>query len=44
MGDSTGGLVLRYVAWGCGVLWAINAICLLLAHSVNSLADTDDDE
>jgi hypothetical protein len=39
MSDSAGGLVLRYVALGCGVLWIIALVTLVLAQSLNSLSD-----
>jgi len=42
MGDSTGGQVLRYIAWGCGIAWAVDLICLILAQGLNSLTDTDE--
>jgi len=41
MGDAVGGVVLTYVAWGCGGLWGVDLICLLLAAGINSLGDTD---
>jgi hypothetical protein len=42
MGDAVGGGVLRWVALGCGIIWAINLILLVLALSVNALSNPND--
>jgi hypothetical protein len=34
--------VLKYIALGCGVLFVVDLISLILAQAVNSLAETDD--
>jgi hypothetical protein len=39
MRDAAGGMVLRYVALGCGIFWVIALICLVLAQAVNSLSE-----
>ena len=39
MGDSVGGKVLQSVALGCGILWAIDLVCLVLALGLNWLSD-----
>ncbi len=44
MGDATGGVVLKYVAWGCGTLWAVDLISLLVVVGLNSLIDRDERE
>jgi len=41
MNDVTGGRVLGYVAWACGLLWVIDLICLVVALALNSLANDD---
>jgi hypothetical protein len=42
MGDSVGGGVLRWIALGCGIIWAINLILLVLALSINTLTNPND--
>ncbi|MGA2619504.1 MAG: hypothetical protein ABSF26_17990 [Thermoguttaceae bacterium] len=42
MGDSTGGLVVRYLALACGAGWTILLICLILVLGLNSLGDRDE--
>jgi hypothetical protein len=39
MGDSFGGIVVRYVALGCGVAWLMAVLCLVIAQGLNSLAE-----
>jgi hypothetical protein len=39
MNDTAGAMVLRYVALGCGILWIVNLVCLVLAQSLNSLGE-----
>lgn len=40
-GDLGGSHVLQYVALAIGILWAIDLVCLVLAHGLNSLSDAD---
>ena len=42
MGDPTGQTVLDAVAFGLGIFWVVDVICLVLALGVNSLVDQDD--
>jgi hypothetical protein len=42
MGDSGGGLVLRYVALGLGIGWSVVLVCLVVAGGLNSLGDNDE--
>lgn len=44
MDDPWGGSVLNRVALACGVLWAVDLICLVLVVAVNSLIDGDEGE
>ena len=44
MGDASGSVVLDWIALACGVVWVLDLICLILAHSINSLAELDDDD
>jgi hypothetical protein len=44
MGDSSGGLVLRWVALGCGIAWGVVLVCLVLVQGLNSLDDTDEND
>jgi len=44
MNDAEGGGVLRYIAWGCGVLWGVDLICLVLAVGLRVLTDHDEVE
>ena len=44
MGGPRGGDVLKYVAWGLGILWVVDVVCLVLAQGLNALTDTDDRE
>ena len=41
MGDVGGQYVLQWIALGIGVLWAIDAICLILALGVNAMTDAE---
>jgi hypothetical protein len=41
MGDSAGGAVLHRVALGCGILWGIELICLLLVLAIGTLRGPD---
>lgn len=40
MGDTSGGTALRYVAWGCGTLWVIGLVCLVLLVGLRALIDS----
>ena len=44
MGDSTGGGVLLRVALGCGILWGIDLICLVLVLAIGVLSGPDESE
>jgi hypothetical protein len=39
MGDATGGVVVRYVALACGILWVIGLICLVLLQGFHALKE-----
>jgi hypothetical protein len=41
MGDASGGGVLRWIALGCGIVWTLDVVLLVLALGVNALTDTD---
>jgi ammonia channel protein AmtB len=43
MGDYAGGAVLHRIALGCGILWVIDLICLVLASAIGSLRGPDDE-
>jgi hypothetical protein len=43
MGDAVGAQVAGYVALGCGVLFVVDLICLVLVQAVRSLVELDDD-
>jgi hypothetical protein len=43
MRDAAGGLVLRYVALGLGVVWAVDLVCLVLTLGFNSLSEPLDE-
>ncbi|OHB86363.1 MAG: hypothetical protein A2V98_17015 [Planctomycetes bacterium RBG_16_64_12] len=42
LNDQLGAKAVKYVALGCGVLFVIDLICLVLAQAVNSLDESDD--
>ena len=42
MGDSVGGGAMRWVALGCGIIWALVLILLVLALGVNAVSAADD--
>ncbi len=42
MGDAVGGGAMRWVALGCGIIWALDLILLVLALGVNALNAPDD--
>jgi hypothetical protein len=42
MGDAAGGGAMRWVALGCGIIWALDLILLVLALGVNALRAPDD--
>ena len=42
MDDTTGGNVLEYVAWGCGVLWVIDLVALVVVQGLGALVGSDE--
>ena len=40
--DPPGAAVLDRIVLGCGILWALDLICLILVQGINSLADSND--
>ncbi len=42
MNDIQGGVVTRYIAWGCGILWAISLVSLVLVQGLSALSDTSE--
>lgn len=44
MGDAAGGVVLYRITLGCGILWAIDLICLVLVQAIGSLKGPDEPE
>ena len=42
MGDSTGGVVLKYLALGCGILWFVDLAALVLVQGLQGLSDRDE--
>jgi hypothetical protein len=44
MGDTIGGGVMRWIAFGCGMVWALDLILLVLALSINSLSESNDSD
>jgi len=42
MGDSLGGLVLRRIALGGGILWTIDLICLVLVLAIGVIRGPDE--
>jgi hypothetical protein len=42
MGDSLGGVVLHRIALGCGILWGVNLICLVLLLAIGTLRGPDE--
>ena len=41
MGDSVGAVMLNRMAWGCGALWVVDLVCLVIVQGLNALADND---
>ncbi len=39
MGDAMGGVVVKYVAVACGILWVIGLICLVLLQGFYALTE-----
>jgi hypothetical protein len=39
MNDSAGGVVLRYIALGCGTVWVVGLVCLVLLQGLRWLDD-----
>jgi len=44
MGDIIGGAVLHRIALGCGILWGIDLICLILVLALGTLRGPDEPE
>jgi len=44
MDDAAGGVALRYIAMGGGIMWVVDLICLVVIQGLNSLIDRDDGE
>ena len=42
MGDSAGGVVLKYLALGCGILWVVDLAALVLVQGLHGLTDHDE--
>jgi hypothetical protein len=42
MGDATGGAALYRIALGCGILWVIDLICLVLVLAIGELRGPDE--
>jgi hypothetical protein len=42
MGDAAGGAVLHRIALGCGILWGIDLICLVLVLAIGTLRGPDE--
>lgn len=42
MGDISGGYALHRIALGCGILWVIDLVCLLLVLSIGTLRGPDE--
>ena len=39
MGDTVGGVVLKYIALGCGIVWVVGLVCLVVLQGFRSLDD-----
>lgn len=39
MGDAEGEILLRRLAWGCGALWIVDLVALVVVQALNSLGD-----
>jgi hypothetical protein len=44
MGDIAGGDALHRIALGCGILWGLDLICLILVLAVGTLRGPDEPE
>jgi len=42
MGDSLGGIVLRRIALGGGILWTVELICLVLVLAIGAIRGPDE--
>ena len=42
MGDSAGGAVLYRLALGCGIIWTIELVCLVLVLAIGTLRGPDE--
>ena len=39
MGDTIGGVVLKYIALGCGIVWVVGLVCMVVLQGFRSLDD-----
>ena len=44
LGDALGAMVLRWVAWGCGILLAIDLVLLVVALGLNAIDEAPRDD
>ncbi len=44
MDDLVGSAVLRYIALGCGVLWVVDLVCLVLVQGIHAISHDDPSE
>jgi hypothetical protein len=42
MGDASGGGTLRWIALGCGIIWLLDLILLIISLGINSLGEPND--
>jgi len=42
MGDSAGGGVLQRIALGCGILWVIELICLVVILAISAMGEPEE--
>jgi hypothetical protein len=40
MGDAIGGMAIKYVALGCGILWIVGFICVVLLQGFHYLGES----
>jgi hypothetical protein len=44
MGDAEGQVFANRLAWGCGVLWVLDLVCLVVIQAIHALGETDHTE
>jgi hypothetical protein len=44
MGDSEGQILLNRLAWGCGILWMLDLVSLVVIHTIAAISDGDKPE